>query len=76
MLIKCTDELKLCDKAASVFELMIIRLAHASEFPDLREIIKKFDQSPAISNTSEPKQSEDSLLSEALKMFPNAIVKN
>ena len=76
MLIKCTDELKLCDKAASVFEMMIIRLAHASEFPDLREIVKKFDQSPTVANTSEFKQSEDSLLSEALKVFPNAIVKN
>jgi DNA polymerase-3 subunit gamma/tau len=78
MLLKGVEELKFCERPEIVLEMILIRMAYVSELPDLREIIDGITKNANKSlskneNTSyiDNRESE-SLVDEALKMFPHA----
>ncbi|MDR2158268.1 MAG: DNA polymerase III subunit gamma/tau [Holosporaceae bacterium] len=79
MLVKGMEELKFCERPEIVLEMILIRIAYASELPDLQELIKNISQNteqPLLKNenTSHTHNGEksESLVDTALKMFSNA----
>lgn len=83
MLLRGMEEIKMCDRPEIVLEMIIVRITYASGLPDLVDIISAgSDNGGKIAKKpSDPKKleertaaSSDSLMDEALKMFPDAIV--
>ena len=85
MLVRGADELRLCDRPEIAFEMILIRIIYASDFPDLHEFLKNLasgnlkqnvsvaegKKTESVGGLNESKESE-SLLNDALKMFPNS----
>ncbi|MDR0555471.1 MAG: DNA polymerase III subunit gamma/tau [Holosporaceae bacterium] len=79
MLLKGMEEQKFCERADAVLEMLLIRIAYASELPDLRKMMENVQQSPVepsikvVKSKAFPKDgqvdTESSLLGDALKMF-------
>jgi DNA polymerase-3 subunit gamma/tau len=79
MLLKGMEELKFCERAEIVFEMLLVRIAYASGLPDLQEIIGRIEKKackPIAKNEKMPDTeccgSSESLADEVLKMFPGA----
>ncbi|MDR0968574.1 MAG: DNA polymerase III subunit gamma/tau [Holosporaceae bacterium] len=78
MLIKGVEELKFCDRPEQILEMILVRIAYASEIPDLQELISgaaKNSNKPLEKNEKAPNITNDasgSLANEALKMFSGA----
>jgi DNA polymerase-3 subunit gamma/tau len=76
MLLKGIEEINICDNPEIVMEMILVRIGYASGLPDLHEIISAFpvaDGVVSVNNATSTKEIE-SLLDDAVKMFPNAKV--
>lgn len=82
MLLKGARELKMTDQADIVLEMILIRIAYASQMPDLNEILKNGFENDKINvnNKSNNELESDidenrelSLAREAIEMFPGAM---
>ncbi|MDR0677344.1 MAG: DNA polymerase III subunit gamma/tau [Holosporaceae bacterium] len=75
MLSKGAEELKFCEHSEIVLEMIIIRIAYASELPDLKELLKSYVKNTDITPVKNEKISDISnktLAEEAIEMFPGA----
>ncbi|MDR1333656.1 MAG: DNA polymerase III subunit gamma/tau [Holosporaceae bacterium] len=80
MLLKGMEELKFCERPDIVLEMLLVRIAYASELPDLREIIGSIEKKTSLPLAKDEKmlidtgsiRSSESLVDEAMKMFPDA----
>lgn len=82
MLLKGARELKMTDQADIVLEMILIRIAYASQMPDLNEILKNGFENDKINVNNKSnselesdidENSELSLAREAIEMFPGAM---
>ncbi|MDR2766299.1 MAG: DNA polymerase III subunit gamma/tau [Holosporaceae bacterium] len=77
MLLKGLEEANIGDNPEIVMEMILVRIAYASGLPDLHEIISSSTVAAgAISvNNAASKKETGSLLDDAVRMFPGAVVK-
>jgi DNA polymerase-3 subunit gamma/tau len=80
MLLKGVEEMRFCERPEIVLEMILVRIAYASELPDLQELIngiakntdKTLLKNENTSYISTSNEESESLVDEALKMFSNA----
>jgi DNA polymerase-3 subunit gamma/tau len=77
MLLKGVNELRICDRPETVLEMLMVRLAYASGLPDLQDIVKNLsgagtDATARSAVRTSNFSGDESVLTEALKMFPDA----
>lgn len=82
MLVKGAEELKFCEHAEIILEMIIIRVAYAMDIPDLHNVLESFKEASEHGGRATGTQSDMhgevssesriSLEEEAMKMFPKA----
>jgi DNA polymerase-3 subunit gamma/tau len=77
MLLKGVNELKFSERPEIVLEMLLIRIAYASELPDLQELVNgivKNTNKPLAKSAEMPhtESGSGSLVNETLRMFPGA----
>ena len=79
MLLKGVNELKFCERSEMILEMLLIRVAYASELPDLQELVNRIAKNTDVPtrNCEMPnaKIDSESLVAETLRMFPGAKLK-